>query len=147
MYTDHGVRRYGFHGTSHRHVAQLAAEHLDRPLDELNLITLHLGNGASAAAIQGGRCVDTSMGMTPLEGLVMGTRSGDVDPGDWAAFRALCHRAVDDMVDQGAKLIFATSDDMRDGILAAAAAHPDVVTSDEKPLLRAVRLADRKSVE
>ncbi len=76
----HGVRRYGFHGTSHRYVARRAAALLGRPLESLKLITLHLGNGASAAAIDGGRCVDTSMGMTPLEGLVMGTRSGDVDP-------------------------------------------------------------------
>jgi acetate kinase len=76
-----GIRRYGFHGTSHAHVARKAAEHLDQPLAELNMITLHLGNGASVAAIAGGRCVDTSMGLTPLEGLVMGTRSGDVDPG------------------------------------------------------------------
>lgn len=75
-----GVRRYGFHGTSHRYVAQRAAEALGRPLERCNLITLHLGNGASAAAIERGRCVDTSMGLTPLEGLVMGTRSGDIDP-------------------------------------------------------------------
>ncbi|MFC7470920.1 acetate kinase [Actinomadura keratinilytica] len=76
----HRVRRYGFHGTSHGYVARKAAELLDRPLAELNLITLHLGNGASAAAVRGGICVDTSMGLTPLEGLMMGTRSGDVDP-------------------------------------------------------------------
>ena len=79
-YRDHGVRRYGFHGTSHRWVAERAAEALGRPLAALRLVTLHLGNGASAAAIAGGRCVDTSMGLTPLEGLVMGTRSGDLDP-------------------------------------------------------------------
>jgi acetate kinase len=75
-----GVRRYGFHGTSHRYVAERAARALGRPLTELSLVTLHLGNGASAAAIREGRSVDTSMGMTPLEGLVMGTRSGDLDP-------------------------------------------------------------------
>ena len=79
-YREHRVRRYGFHGTSHQYVAERAAEFLQRPLDELNLITLHLGNGASAAAIQQGRCIDTSMGLTPLEGLVMGTRCGDIDP-------------------------------------------------------------------
>lgn len=77
---EHGIRRYGFHGTSHAFVARRAAAMLDRPLSELNLITLHLGNGASVSAIQGGRSIDTSMGMTPLEGLVMGTRCGDVDP-------------------------------------------------------------------
>ncbi|HFD91746.1 MAG TPA: acetate kinase [Gammaproteobacteria bacterium] len=76
----YGVRRYGFHGTSHAWVSREAATLLGRPLDALNLITLHLGNGASAAAIEGGCCVDTSMGMTPLEGLVMGTRCGDLDP-------------------------------------------------------------------
>jgi acetate kinase len=79
-YREHHVRRHGFHGISHEYVAQRAAAHLGKPLSELNLITLHLGNGASAAAIQGGRCIDTSMGFTPLEGLVMGTRSGDLDP-------------------------------------------------------------------
>ena len=76
----HRIRRYGFHGTSHRYVATQAAAHLGRPLSELALITLHLGNGASAAAIRAGECVDTSMGMTPLEGLMMGTRCGDLDP-------------------------------------------------------------------
>jgi acetate kinase len=80
LYTDHQVRRYGFHGSSHAYVARRAAGHLGASPDALNLITLHLGNGASAAAIQGGRCIDTSMGMTPLEGLVMGTRCGDLDP-------------------------------------------------------------------
>ena len=74
------IRRYGFHGTSHAYVSRKAAEHLGRPAAELNLVTLHLGNGASVAAVAGGRCIDTSMGMTPLEGLVMGTRSGDLDP-------------------------------------------------------------------
>jgi acetate kinase len=80
-HAEHHVRRYGFHGTSHRYVSAHAAELLGRPLDELKMITLHLGNGCSAAAIDGGSCIDTSMGLTPLEGLVMGTRSGDIDPG------------------------------------------------------------------
>jgi acetate kinase len=80
LYEEHGVRRYGFHGTSHRFVAERAACLLGRPLDQLNLITCHLGNGASLCAIEGGRSVDTSMGMTPLEGLIMGTRCGDLDP-------------------------------------------------------------------
>jgi len=75
-----GIRRYGFHGTSHAYVSRAAARHLDRPIADLKLITLHLGNGASVAAIDGGRSIDTSMGMTPLEGLVMGSRSGDLDP-------------------------------------------------------------------
>jgi acetate kinase len=80
LYDEHQVRRYGFHGTSHAHIAREAAHYLGHPPGELNLITLHLGNGASAAAIRGGKSIDTSMGMTPLEGLVMGTRSGDLDP-------------------------------------------------------------------
>lgn len=79
-YHKHGVRRYGFHGSSHRYVARKAAQFLGKPPEELNLITLHLGNGASAAAVGAGKCVDTSMGLTPLEGLVMGTRCGDIDP-------------------------------------------------------------------
>lgn len=75
------IRRYGFHGTSHQYVSQQAAEFLGVPLESLNQIVLHLGNGASASAIAGGRPVDTTMGLTPMEGLVMGTRSGDIDPG------------------------------------------------------------------
>jgi acetate kinase len=78
-YSRHGIRRYGFHGSSHRYVAGRVAGYLQRPLEDLKLITLHLGNGASAAAIQHGRSIDTSMGFTPLEGLVMGTRCGDLD--------------------------------------------------------------------
>jgi acetate kinase len=80
LYEKHHVRRYGFHGTSHRYVTQQAADHLKKPVDQVNLIVFHLGNGASVAAIRGGQSVDTSMGMTPLEGLIMGTRSGDIDP-------------------------------------------------------------------
>ncbi len=76
----YAVRRYGFHGTSHSYVAKEAAKMLGRPLETLRLITLHLGNGASAAAVAYGKSIDTSMGMTPLEGLMMGTRSGDMDP-------------------------------------------------------------------
>ena len=80
LYEEYHVRRYGFHGTSHSYVSGQAAACLGRPVEELRLITLHLGNGASAAAIEAGRCVETSMGMTPLEGLIMGTRCGDIDP-------------------------------------------------------------------
>ncbi|MEO5663634.1 MAG: acetate kinase [Nocardioides sp.] len=80
-FDEHRVRRYGFHGTSHRYVSVRAAEMLERPVEDLRLVTLHLGNGCSAAAVRGGESVDTTMGLTPLEGLVMGTRSGDVDPG------------------------------------------------------------------
>ena len=80
-YEKHAVRRYGFHGTSHAYVAAECAARMGRSADSINLITLHLGNGASACAIRNGRSIDTSMGFTPLEGLVMGTRSGDFDPG------------------------------------------------------------------
>ncbi len=79
-YSEHQVRRYGFHGTSHHYVSIEAAMYLGKASESVNLITLHLGNGASAAAVQRGLSIDTSMGMTPLEGLVMGTRSGDIDP-------------------------------------------------------------------
>jgi acetate kinase len=80
LYQKHHVRRYGFHGTSHRYVTQQAADHLKKPVDQVNLIVFHLGNGASVAAIRDGESVDTSMGMTPMEGLIMGTRCGDIDP-------------------------------------------------------------------
>ncbi len=80
LYRKSGVRRYGFHGTSHAYVAERSAQYLGQPLSDLDIITIHLGNGASMAALKNGKCVDTTMGMTPLEGLVMGTRTGDVDP-------------------------------------------------------------------
>lgn len=80
FYEQYGIRKYGFHGTSHQYVAQRAAEMLGRPLEELKLISCHLGSGASVTAILGGHSIDTSMGLTPLEGVTMGTRSGDLDP-------------------------------------------------------------------
>src|SRR5205823_1874936 len=76
-----GIRRYGFHGISHRYVSRRAAELLGRPLESLRMVTCHLGGGCSLAAVREGRSVDTTMGFTPLEGLMMGTRSGSVDPG------------------------------------------------------------------
>lgn len=81
VYQRHKVRRYGFHGTSHKYVSQRAAELMGKDIKDLKIISCHLGNGASIAAIKGGKSVDTSMGFTPLEGLLMGTRSGDIDPG------------------------------------------------------------------
>lgn len=81
LYRDFGVRRYGFHGISHEHIARRTSELLDLPRESVCMISAHLGNGCSITAIENGRSVDTSMGLTPLEGLVMGTRSGDVDPG------------------------------------------------------------------
>ena len=80
LYENHKIRKYGFHGTSHKYVSMQAAEMLGKPCDKLKLVTCHLGNGASVCAIDGGVSVDTSMGLTPLEGLAMGTRSGDLDP-------------------------------------------------------------------
>jgi acetate kinase len=114
----HHVRRYGFHGTSHKYVSEQAALFLDRPLAELKTIVLHLGNGASVAAIDGGVSVETSMGMTPLEGLVMGTRSGDID----AAVLIHLHRHagldfddLDTLLNRGSGLLGLTgTSDMRD---------------------------------
>lgn len=79
-YTKFGIRKYGFHGTSHKYVTQRAAELLGRPIEQLRLISCHLGNGASIAAVEGGKSIDTSMGFTPLAGVAMGTRSGNIDP-------------------------------------------------------------------
>jgi acetate kinase len=93
------IRRYGFHGTSHAYVSRRTAELLDRPYAQLNTITLHLGNGASVCAVQGGRSVATSMGMSPLEGLVMGTRSGDIDPTIIFHLRREAGMGVDDIDD------------------------------------------------
>ncbi|WP_371189252.1 acetate kinase [Thalassotalea maritima] len=81
LYKQHGIRRYGFHGTSHYFVSKQAAEMLEKPIEETSVITAHLGNGCSVCAIENGKAVDTSMGLTPLEGVIMGTRSGDIDPG------------------------------------------------------------------
>src|SRR5690606_1259279 len=97
LYEQHGIRRYGFHGTSHRYVMQEAARALGKPSEAIKLISAHLGNGASVTAIRDGKSVDTSMGMTPLEGLVMGTRSGDVDAGIYAFL--LDHGHTPDSID------------------------------------------------
>lgn len=80
LYEELKIRRYGFHGTSHKYIAKKTAEYLGKPLDQLNSVTLHLGNGSSMSAVKGGKCADTSMGLTPLEGLIMGTRCGSIDP-------------------------------------------------------------------
>jgi acetate kinase len=117
LYEEHGIRRYGFHGTSHRYVARRAAELLGKHKYEINAITCHLGNGCSMAAVKEGRSVDTSMGLTPLEGLVMGTRSGDFDPAilfyladkgyDMERLNKLCNK------ESGLLGISGTSNDMR----------------------------------
>lgn len=123
LYQSSGIRRYGFHGTSHAYVAKEAAEMMDEDLNTLNLITLHLGNGASAAAIKEGKSIDTSMGLTPLEGLMMGTRCGDIDP---AIIPFLSHNhdmdidAIDKMLNKesGLKGICGTND-MREVVMQA----------------------------
>ncbi|MEW5754807.1 MAG: acetate kinase [Pseudomonadota bacterium] len=123
-YDKHQVRRYGFHGTAHQALVRQAAEFLRRPVSELNLITLHLGNGASVAAIERGRCIDTSMGMTPLEGLVMGSRCGDLDPaipGYLARSMNLTSDQIDDLLNHHSGLLgLCGSRDMR-AILAREA--------------------------
>jgi acetate kinase len=126
------IRRYGFHGTSHAYVSRRAAEHLSRPAAELNLITLHLGNGASVAAVAGGRCIDTSMGLTPLEGLVMGTRSGDLDPAVVFYLHREAGLSVDDIDDLLNK---------RSGMLGMAGAN------DMREVARLVGEGDRAAAE
>jgi acetate kinase len=125
-YTRYGVRRYGFHGISYRYVSQRAAELLGRPPGGLRLVVAHLGNGCSAAAIRGGESVDTTMGLTPMEGLVMGTRSGDVDPGMFGYLADQAGLTVDQLTGtldtaSGLAGLSGVSNDMRD-IQAAAAA-------------------------
>lgn len=113
-----GIRRFGFHGINHEHVAHSVAAHLQADVKKLRVISCHLGNGASVTAIEGGRSVDTSMGMTPLEGLVMGTRAGDVDPGVLLQLRREGHLDADELDDllnkrSGLKGLAGTND-MRD---------------------------------
>jgi acetate kinase len=122
---EHGVRRYGFHGTSHAYVSRETARRLDRPLDATNTIVLHLGNGASACAVAGGRSIDTTMGLTPLAGLVMGTRSGDVDPAVFAHLGRVAGLDVEDvdraLTRESGLLGLAGSGDVRDVVAAAQA--------------------------
>lgn len=134
----HHVRRYGFHGTSHQYVSRSAAAYLDIPLEDSRIIVLHLGNGASACAVRGGRSVDTSMGMTPLEGLVMGTRSGDIDPA--AIFHlhreaGLAYEDIERMLNRSSGLKGLTGrGDMRD--VQAAAAAGDAVAEEALAVYR-----------
>jgi acetate kinase len=128
LYAEWGIRRYGFHGTSHRYVSLEAARLLGRPLSELRLVTCHLGNGCSIAAVQYGVSVDTSMGFTPLEGLVMGTRSGDLDPALVPYIMqqmGLSDLQVDALLNTQSGLLGVSglSSDMRDIEEAAAAGH------------------------
>jgi len=125
-YSDYGVRRYGFHGTSHHYVAREAATRLKRPFAKCQLLTAHLGNGCSTAAVRDGGSVDTSMGMTPLAGLVMGTRSGDVDPGLHAFMARESGATLDEITDalnrqSGLLGLSGSSNDMRTLLDEAAA--------------------------
>ena len=127
-YTRHAARRYGFHGTSHRFVSEQAASMLGRPPRELRLVTAHLGNGCSATAVRDGVSVDTTMGLTPLDGLVMGTRSGDVDPGLLAYLAGRTGMNVDELtralnVDSGLQGLSGVGNDMRTVVAAAAEGH------------------------
>lgn len=124
LYRQYGIRRYGFHGTSHQFVTGRAAELLDIPVEEFNAVVAHLGNGVSLTAIQGGASIDTSMGFTPLEGLVMGTRSGDVDPSILVFLQrqGLSADDIDAMLNKESGLkALAGNNDMRAIVEAAAA--------------------------
>lgn len=126
----YGLRRYGFHGTSHEYVAELAAAHMQTDLNALRVITCHLGSGASVAAVEYGRSVETSMGMTPLEGLVMGTRSGDIDPGILmyiAQEEELSMKDLDLLLNKKSGLLglSSVSSDMRDIIEKSTEGHED----------------------
>lgn len=127
LYENHGVRRYGFHGTSHRFITQSLAHKLDLAENQVSLICAHLGNGCSITAVRDGCSVDTSMGLTPLEGLVMGTRSGDVDPGLFDFLGRLGHNstAIDRMLNResGLQGLSGLSNDMRTLEQAAAQGH------------------------
>lgn len=119
----HKIRRYGFHGTSHSYVANEAARLAGKPLNELNIITCHLGNGCSVCAIDGGKSVDTSMGFTPLEGLVMGTRSGDIDPAIVSYFQhkeKMNYKDAEELLNKKSGLLgMCGKKDMRDIITAS----------------------------
>jgi acetate kinase len=125
FYDEYRIRKYGFHGTSHKFVMQAAAEFLKKPVAQLTLITCHLGNGSSIAAIKNGKVLDTSMGMTPLAGLIMGTRCGDIDPAIifYLARKGLSLDAIDNALNKQSGLMGINgvgSGDMRDTINAAA---------------------------
>lgn len=123
-YENYGIRKYGFHGTSHKYVSERAAELLDRPLNQLRLITCHLGNGASITAVKNGKSIDTSMGFTPLAGVTMGTRSGDIDPAIIPYIKEKTGMSASEVVDvlnkkSGLLALSGISNDLRD-IQAAA---------------------------
>ncbi|WP_072314302.1 acetate/propionate family kinase [Agrococcus sp. Marseille-P2731] len=132
---DHRIRKYGFHGTSHQFVSRRMAELLGKPLEQVNTILLHLGNGASATAVRGGESIETSMGMTPLAGLVMGTRSGDIDPGVIFHLHRTAGMSIDEidtLLNKRSGLLGLTgTGDMRDVQQAADAGIPRAVEALE----------------
>ncbi len=135
-YTRLKVRRYGFHGTSHRYVSKRAAEFLGLPVEGLKVITCHLGNGSSLAAVMDGKCVDTSMGITPLEGVIMGTRSGSLDPAVVQFIANNDHKTVDEVLDilnkkSGLVGLSGISSDMRDIDAAADSGNEDAIIARE----------------
>ncbi|HLR11273.1 MAG TPA: acetate kinase [Sporosarcina sp.] len=124
-YEKYGIRKYGFHGTSHKYVTQRAAEMLNRPLEQTRLISCHLGNGASIAAVEGGKSIDTSMGFTPLAGVTMGTRSGNIDPALIPYIMERTGKSVEEVLDvlnkeSGMLAVSGFSSDLRDIEMKAA---------------------------
>jgi acetate kinase len=143
-YEHHGVRRYGFHGISYQYLVAETADLLSRPVEDLQILVAHLGNGCSAAAVRGGKCVDTSMGLTPLEGMVMGTRSGDVDPnliGYLVARTDMDAAGVLDVLQRGSGLLGLSgkSHDMRELLAAAESGDEDCGLAVEVFCHRAAR--------
>ena len=135
LYTKYGVRRYGFHGTSHRYVSKRACEFLGLPVEGTKIITCHVGNGGSITAVKDGKSVDTSMGLTPLEGLMMGTRSGDIDGGAVTYImekEGLDAQGISNLLNKksGVLGVFEKSSDMRDLESAAAAGEPRAVLAE-----------------
>jgi len=141
--TTHHIRRYGFHGSSHAYLAKEASRLLNTPLSSLNLITLHLGNGASITAIEGGKSVDTSMGFTPLEGLMMGTRSGDIDPAiifHLSRTHGMSIDEIDTLLNKKSGLLgVAGSSDMRDILSGVAQGDPQCTLAFDIAIYRIIK--------
>ena len=143
-YKEYQVRRYGFHGTSHRYVSKRVSEVLGRPIEDMKIIVCHLGNGASVCAVNGGKSVDTSMGLTPLEGLIMGTRSGDLDP---AILQFIMHKenlSIDEMMDvlnkqSGVLGVSEISSDFREIENGCAEGNPDAQRANDAFVYRVAK--------
>ena len=134
LYEKYHIRKYGFHGTSHKFVTEAAAAYLKKPLNELTIITCHLGNGSSLAAIKNGKVLDTTMGLTPLQGLIMGTRSGDIDPAVvfYLANKGYTIPQIDRILNKESGLLAVAgtgTGDMRDLVAAAGRGHSDAVNA------------------